>query len=124
MAFDRLNSAYDWLAQALYALNRRWRPWRNREMDALLELPWLPGGFQAQVLVVVAGSGHDQAGYQARVKALEPLFTAVLARSLELGIYRKDPIGEAFVRGHDEPGRDWNMAEWVERRALRQSNGT
>ena len=86
----------------------------------LLELPWLPGGFQAQVLVAVVGSGHDQAGYEARANALEALFKTVLVRSLELGIYRKDPIGEAFVRSHDEPGRDWNMAEWVERRALRQ----
>jgi hypothetical protein len=123
IALDRLNSAYDWLVQALFALNRRWRPWRNREMSTLIELAWLPADFHAQALVAAAGSGHDRAGYEDRVHALDSLFNGVLARSLELGIYEKDPVSEAFVRSHDEPGRDWNMLEWVRCRALRQSNG-
>lgn len=124
VAIDRLNSTYDWLVQALFALNRHWRPWRNREMNTLLELPWLPDKFKEHLLVAMAGAGHDRAGYDARAKTLGILFRLVLAHALELNIYKQDPIGEAFIRSHDEPGRDWNMAEWVERRAFRRSNGT
>jgi hypothetical protein len=45
IAFDRLQAAYEYLVQALFAYNRRWCPWRNREMSILLTLPWLPEGF-------------------------------------------------------------------------------
>jgi hypothetical protein len=92
-------------------------------MSTLIELAWLPADFHEQALVAAAGSGHDRTGYEDRVHALDALLDGVLARSLELGIYENDPVGEAFVRSHDEPGRDWNMAEWVQRRALRRSNG-
>lgn len=39
IAHDRLQAAYEYLIQALFAYNRRWQPWRNREMTALLALP-------------------------------------------------------------------------------------
>ena len=42
---DRLQAAYRYLVQALFAYNRRWRSWRNREMSALLALSWLPQDF-------------------------------------------------------------------------------
>jgi len=31
------------------------------------------------------------------------------------GEYGEDPVAEAFIRGHDEPGRAWNMEEWNRR---------
>lgn len=123
IAFDRLNSAYDWLAQALFAVNSQWRPWRNREMAALLELPWLPNAFGQLGLIAIAGVGHDWDGYVTRAAALKTLFEGVLKRSIEVGIYSSDPISEAFVRGHDEPGRAWNIAEWSAIRAQRRNSG-
>ncbi|KPV42324.1 hypothetical protein AN477_18695 [Alicyclobacillus ferrooxydans] len=32
-----------------------------------------------------------------------------------VGTYGKDPVSEAFIRSHDEPGRAWNMQEWMRR---------
>jgi hypothetical protein len=87
IALDRLNSAYDWLVQALFALNRRWRPWRNREMSTLIELAWLPADFHEQALVAAAGSGHDRTGYEDRVHALDALLNGVNVH-LSLGYTR------------------------------------
>ena len=49
-AHDRLQAAYEYLVQALFAYNCRWRPWRNREMSFLLALPWLPEDFENRAL--------------------------------------------------------------------------
>jgi hypothetical protein len=112
MAHDRLHAAYGYLAQALFACNRRWRPWRNREMASLLALPWLPEGFAGRVLAALNAPSLDYDGYMSRVAALRGLFEDVLARLVAEGVYAGDPIGEAFVRSHEEPGRSWNMAGW------------
>jgi predicted nucleotidyltransferase len=112
VAHDRLNAAYGYLAAALFALNRRRRPWRNREMDALLQLPWLQRDFSARALAAACPPAHDRAGYNARVTALRALMADVIAQACIEGIYGDDPVGEAFVRSHEEPGRAWNMAEW------------
>jgi hypothetical protein len=112
IAHDRLAASYDYLAQALFALNRRWRPWRNREMSYLLGLPWLPERFAERVLLALNAPALDQGGYLARVETLRQLFDDLLTRLRVEGVYTEDPIGEAFVRRHAEPGRAWNMDAW------------
>ena len=112
IAHDRLNAAYFYLVQALFALNRRWRPWRNREMSVLLALPWLPDDFNNRVLHAVVAPAHDYAGYMSRVEMLRALFRDVLAKLQNEGLYGDDPVGEAFIRSHDDMGRAWNIAEW------------
>jgi hypothetical protein len=113
IAHDRLHAAYDYLVQALFAYNRRWRPWRNREMSYLLQLPWLPNNFAQRVLTALNAPTHDYSGSQARFAMLRALFDELLARLVEDDLYTPaDPVGEAFVRRAEEPGRAWNMAEW------------
>jgi len=120
IAHDRLNAAYDELVRALFAYNRRWRPWRSREMSSLLRLPWLPGQFREQLLTALNAPGLDEAGFMARVTVLTQCFEALMAQLIADGLYGQDVIGEAFIRQHDEPGRDWNIEEWV--RVHRQRN--
>lgn len=113
IAHDRLHAAYDYLVQAIFAYNRRWRPWGNREMSYLLKLPWLPHEFAARVLTALNAPSHDYAGYQARFAMLRALFDDLLEQLVCDGLYpQDDPVGEAFVRSAEEPGRAWNMAEW------------
>lgn len=113
IAHDRLHAAYGYLVQALFAYNRRWRPWRNREMSYLLKLPWLPDEFAQRVLTALNAPGPDYAGYQARFTMLRTLFDEVRAQLVQDGLYAPDdPVGEAFVRRAEEPGRAWNMDEW------------
>jgi len=112
IAHDRLQAAYEYLVQALFAYNRRWRIWRNREMTALLQLPWLPDDFERRVLAAAVAPGHDERAYLLRAKALRRLFAELLQQLVADGIYGDDPIGEAFIRSHQEPGRAWNMEEW------------
>ena len=112
IAHDRLQAAYHYLVQALFAYNRRWRPWRNREMSGLLALPWLPKRFADHVLAALNAPTPDYAGYLARVDTLRALFQEVMTRLVGDGVYGEDMISEAFVRSHDEPGRAWNMDEW------------
>ncbi|MEW5872943.1 MAG: hypothetical protein AB1894_27030 [Chloroflexota bacterium] len=112
IAHDRLQAAYEYLAQALFAYNRTWRPWRNREMSVLLTLPWLPQGFPERVLGALCAPSPGYRGYMARAQALLGLFHDLLARLSADGVYGEDCIGEAFIRSHEEPGRAWNMAEW------------
>ncbi|MBN2499784.1 MAG: nucleotidyltransferase domain-containing protein [Anaerolineales bacterium] len=112
IAHDRLQAAYQYLVQALFALNRRWLPWRNRQMSALLQLPWLPQGFSERVQSAVQARSFDKSGYDQRVAALRSLFADVQAKCAQEGIYKEDPIGEAFMRSNQEPGRSWNMDAW------------
>jgi hypothetical protein len=112
IAHDRLLAAYGYLVQALFAYNRRWRHWRNREMSYLLELPWLPDDFIHRVPGALHISSPDYAGYLRRVEILSSLFQDLLTRLVADGLYGNDPISEAFIRGHEEPGRAWNMHQW------------
>jgi len=112
IAHDRLNAAYEYLAQALFAYNRRWRPWRNREMSYLLQLPWLPTHFAARVLPATNAPSLDRAGYDARVEVLRGLFNDFLTLLLAEEVYTEKPISEAFIRLHPGPGRSWDMDEW------------
>ncbi|MCB9431837.1 MAG: nucleotidyltransferase domain-containing protein [Ardenticatenaceae bacterium] len=121
IAHDRLQAAYGWLVQGLFAINGRWRGWRNREMSGLLQLPWLPNDLEKRLLLAGNAPALDYAGYMARVAALRGLFADLLHRLQAEGFYGNDPIGEAFVRGAEEPGRAWNMATWNEQHQQRNS---
>jgi predicted nucleotidyltransferase len=123
IAHDRLQAAYHHLVQALFALNRRWQPWRNRQMEALLALPWLPDRFTDRVLVAANAPSLLEEGYQARADALRSLFDDLLVHLTEIGDYSHAPIDQAFIRQHDEPGYAWTMDEWNAER-LRRILGT
>lgn len=112
VAHDRLNAAYSYLVKALFAYNRRWQIWRNREMQVLLQLPWLPEGFQEKAANAATSSGLDFAAYQLRIEILQTFFQLLLNKLIEDGDYSAMPIDQAFVRQNQEPGRAWNMEEW------------
>ncbi len=112
IAQDRLQAAYGYLIQALFAYNRHWRPWRNREMSVLQKLPWLPENFQTRLFYAANAPSLDYQGYMQRVEYLRGLFADLLARLVVDGDYGNDPIGEAFIRDNEEPGRAWNMDQW------------
>lgn len=120
ISHDRLHAAYHYLVQALFAYNRCWRIWRNREMSALLGLPWLPEQFEQRVLTAANTPGLDYLGYMSRVEKLQALFNEILLQLIEDGTYGEDPISEAFIRSHEEPGRAWNMDAWNARRLGRR----
>ena len=111
-SFDRLNAAYRYLVQALFAYNRRWQIWRNREMPALLQLPWLPSDFENRVLVAANAPSLDEAGFIARAAMLTALFQELLTELINNGDYSAMPVDQAFIRQHQEIGRAWNMEEW------------
>ena len=113
VAHDRISAAYDDLVGALFAYNRRWLPWRARRTSYLLDLPWLPERFGERAVMAVGGE------YGQRVASLKALYDDLIARLEADGTYGDDPISEAFIRTHDEPGRSWNMAEWNARHAAR-----
>lgn len=115
IAHDRLQAAYHYLVDGLFAYNRRWRIWRNRQMGSLLQLPWLPDGLANDILQVANAPSLDYAGYLARVDKLTFYFEAFQQRLVADGDYRK-PVDEAFIRSSEEPGRAWNMAEWNAKR--------
>ena len=122
VAMDRLQAAYDQLVAALFALNRTWRPWRNREMSALLGLEWLPSRAEERLLQALNAPSLDRAGYDARVQIMRALTAEIIEQLVARGDYGDDPTSEAFVRGHDEPGRAWNMAQWSERHQAQRAN--
>jgi hypothetical protein len=121
-AHDRLHAAYNYLVQALFAYNRCWRPWRNREMPALLALPWLPQDFVHRVGGAWGISSQDYPAYWSRVEVLRALFQELTTRLVQDGLYGENLTGEAFIRGHAEPGRAWNMDEWNVRHAERHQS--
>jgi predicted nucleotidyltransferase len=123
IAHDRLQAAYYYLVQALFAFNRQWQPWRNREMEALLALPWLPEKFRERVLLAANAPSLHEEGYLARAGALRALFDDLLAHLTASGDYSNAPIDQAFIRQHDEPGYAWTMDEWNAER-LRRILGT
>lgn len=113
IAHVRLHSAYDYLLQAIFAYNRRWRTWRSRELAYLLRLPWLPARFEEQLLFATNALSATHEGYQQRVSLLRHFFDEVVAQCQQDKLYGANVVGEAFIRLHDEPGRNWNMEEWT-----------
>jgi hypothetical protein len=112
IAHDRLQAAYHNLVEALFAFNRAWLPWRNRQMDALLNLAWLPENFTERILLASNAPTLDFKGYMARVDAIRALFDDLTDKCVADGLYSAAPIDQAFIRNHDEPGFAWNMDEW------------
>lgn len=112
IAHDRLEAAYDFLVAALFATNRRWRCWRNREMQMLLQLPWLPEEFAERVLVAANAPTLDYDGYATRAEMLQTLFHELLEKLIADGDYSAAAVDQAFIRSGEEPGRAWNMEEW------------
>jgi hypothetical protein len=112
IAHYRLHCACDYLIQALFAYNRRWRTLRSRELSDLLNLPWLPEEFDEQLLLVTNALSATKERYQQRVTILHRFFIELLATCQRDGLYGENAVSEAFIRQHDEPGRDWNMDEW------------
>jgi hypothetical protein len=112
IALDRMAAAYDCLAQALFAYNQCWMPWRNRQMDALLDLAWLPTRFSDKVLAAAHAPSLDFEGYSTQAKTLSDMFEELKIQLVEDGLYDAMPVDQAFIRQHDEPGYAWNMDEW------------
>ena len=117
-AFDRLLAAYGSTIDLIFALNRRWRFWPERQMTYLLSLPRLPADCEKRLERAITGA-RSLAGYQERVQTLRGLFRDVLDDLCDEGFYQGNPISEAFIRSHDQPGRSWNIAEWNEKRRHR-----
>ena len=88
-------------------------------MSYLLALPWLPHNFTERVLVALNPPSLDLEGFMARAEMLAALFQEILDQLIADGDYADDPIGEAFIRAHDEPGRAWNMDTWNAERLRR-----
>jgi hypothetical protein len=112
VAHDRLQAAFQNLVEGIFAYNRAWLPWRNRQMDTLLTLSWLPERFNERVLQAVNAPGLDYQGYMARVESLRSLFNDLLDRCIADGLYSSAAVDQAFIRSNDEPGYAWNMDEW------------
>ena len=112
IAHYRLHAAYDYLTQALFAYNRRWRTLPSRELSDLLKLPWLPEKFSEQLILATNALSETKVGYQERVTILRHFFNEVVTKCQQEESYGGDAVSEAFIRRHDEPGRNWNMEEW------------
>jgi hypothetical protein len=112
IAHDRLHSAYDYLMQAIFAYNRRWRPWRSRELSYLSKLSWLPERLEEHVLLATNALSVTHDGYQQRLAVLRHFFDELVVTCQQDGLYGSNAVAEAFIRQNDEPGRDWNMVEW------------
>jgi hypothetical protein len=123
IAFDRLNAGYDALIDLLFALNRRWRFWRDREIMHVLRLPWLPANAEKRLLLAQHAPSLNEAGYLSQASTLAGLFKDCVSYLQVEGFYGNDPTSEAFVRSTDgDPGRTWNLHEWSERRRRRRKD--
>ena len=111
-AHYRLQSAFEYLVQALFAFNRRWRTLRSRELTDLLALPWLPTGFEDQLFFAMNAPSADRDGYNHRVLTLSRFFNELVVKCQQEQLYGEDVFDEAFNRQHNEPGYGWNMVEW------------
>ena len=120
IAHDRLQAAYRNLVQALFAYNRQWLIWRNREMNDLLALSWLPADFELRLATAVTPPSAAYEGYMLRAAALRSLFADLLTQLINNGDYSHAPIDQAFMRLNEEPGRAWNIDEWNKFRMARK----
>ena len=119
VAHYRLHSAYDYLTEALFAYNRRWRTFRSREISDLLRLPWLPEKFDQQLILATNALSATKEGYRQRVTVLQHFFTELVIQCQQDRLYGAEAVSEAFIRRHEEPGRNWNMAEWNKKHGQR-----
>jgi hypothetical protein len=80
----------------------------------------LPEKFDEQLLLASNALESTQEGYQQRVKLLQHFFNEIVTRCQADGLYGDKPVNEAFIRQHDEPGRDWNMDAWNKQHSQRR----
>jgi hypothetical protein len=74
----------------------------------------LPENFAERVLIAGNSPSLDFVGYKQRVETLQALFQDIVEALIADGTYSYNPIDQAFIRTHDEPGYAWNMEEWNE----------
>ncbi len=117
IAHYRLHVALDTLVGAVFAYNRCWRTLRSRELSDFLNLPWLPERVEAKLLLAMNALSETQDGYQQRATVLRDGFHQLVAQCQREGLYSENAVSEAFIRQHDEPGRDWNMDAWNRKHA-------
>lgn len=116
LAHDRLNAAYDYLVQMMFAYNKKWRTWKTREMTALLQLPWHPKSFKENGLSAIVAMSADYEGYKGRAHVMSSMFDEILKQLVSDGTYQDgNPVSEAFIRSHGEPGRAWNIHAWMKK---------
>jgi hypothetical protein len=120
LAHHRLQAAYERLVAALFAFNRRWRPWYNREMAGLLTLDWLPAQLNEHLLVAANAPNLEYDGFEQRAEALRQLFQELLQQLTTTGDYSATPTDQAFLRHYDEPGHAWNLDEWFKYYTVRK----
>jgi predicted nucleotidyltransferase len=124
IAHGRLHAAFDYLVQGLFAYNRCWRTYRSRELSSLVKLPWLPDGFEEKILPAMNALSVTQDGYQKRLAVLRDFLDELTCKCQQDGLYGANVFEEAFIRQHDEPGRDWNMEEWTQLHQQRSRKDT
>jgi hypothetical protein len=115
-AISRLDVVLDSLIGALFAYNRKWRFFKDREIEFLLRLPWLPKEFDRRVLQAITVTDMSRDGYLKKAAAIEGMSKEIINKLTIESFYGEDPAAEAFIRSHSEPGRAWNMKEWNEKR--------
>jgi hypothetical protein len=120
VAHYRLHAVFEFLVQALFAYNYRWRTLKSRELSDLLKLPWLPEKLDEELLLATNALEVTKAGYQEREKLLQQLFNELVTQCQAEGLYADQPVNEAFIRQYDEPGRDWNMDAWNQKHQERK----
>jgi hypothetical protein len=77
VAHYRLHTAFDYLTQALFAFNRRWRTLRSRALADLINLGWLPKNFDQQLFKLTNALCETKEGYLERAEALQYCFKEV-----------------------------------------------
>lgn len=89
------------------------------ERRADLQEGWVAYDRNGQVAELIATrTEYPDARRQARLDEAINWLDHHLADGTPEREYGTDPVSEAFIRSHDEPGRAWNMEEWSRRHAL------
>lgn len=120
-ALDALNAQWEALLRLLYAVNQTWFPYRARAVRNLARLAWR-AGLEGETLRSCLAAPADRQGFLDRASALNLVRQRVVARLSDDPRYGQDPVFAAFLRQHDEPGRAWNMDEWLRRHAEAKAN--
>jgi hypothetical protein len=98
VAHYRLHSAFDYLIQAIFAYNRRWRTLSSRELANLKNMKWLPKKFNEQLLMLTNALMETKEGYMERAKSLKHCFDELVAICQHDGMYRDRAVSEALIR--------------------------
>ena len=122
ICFSRLRTVYEAIIGSLFAYNRQWRFYGDREAKLILDFGWVPTDIETRLLRAANAPSLDRAGFSAQAEALRGLSREILDRLKSDGVYGDDPGSEAFIRRNDEPGRAWNMDEWNTKHETRNAS--